>query len=105
MFTTPNEELVNEFVNGVMAADQAAIGECAAWYMSADLEPQLEDIKAPTLIVAGAKDMIPVDLLRRNADAIKGCRFELWEDDGHALPMESPQKVVDLLTSFIVSIG
>lgn len=104
-FTTPNEELVNEWVNYVMAADPAAIGECAAWYLSTDLEPQLGDMRVPTLIVAGAKDSIQVDWLRRNANGIKGCRFEVWEDDGHALLVESPQKVVDLLTSFIKDVG
>jgi pimeloyl-ACP methyl ester carboxylesterase len=55
--------------------------------------------------VAGAKDSIQVDWLRRNANGIKGCRFQVWEDDGHALLVESPQKVVDLLTSFIKEVS
>jgi pimeloyl-ACP methyl ester carboxylesterase len=38
---------------------------------------------------------------RLDANSIKGCRFEIFEDAGHFVPQETPQKVVDVLTSFI----
>jgi pimeloyl-ACP methyl ester carboxylesterase len=88
-----------------MAADPTARRKCAVWWISTNLEPQLGDITVPTLIVAGAKDDLPSDWERRYANAIKRCRFELWEDDGHFLPMESPQKFVDLLMSFIKDVS
>jgi len=97
----PSEELLNELINDAMATDPAARQECAVWWISTNLEPQLGDIKVPTLIMAGAKDDLPVDWERRYADAIDGCRFELFENIGHFIPMESPQKFIDLLTSFI----
>ena len=102
MFATPpSEEIMNEVVNDAMAADPAAIGDCYVWMLSSGLEPYLGDIRVPTLVVAGAKDPTSPDASRRDANGIKGCRFELFEDSGHHIPIESPQKLVDLLTSFI----
>ena len=101
----PSEELLNDFINDAMEADPAAKEECAVWWISTNLEPQLGNIRVPTLIVAGAKDDLPIDWERRYANEINGCRFEVWEDDGHFLPIESPQKFVDLLTSFIKGVS
>jgi len=106
MFATPpSEERMNEVIEDAVATDPAAIGDCYAWMLSSGLEPRLGDIKVPTLIVAGGKDMQPVDAVRRDANGIKGCRFEVFEDNGHMLPIESPQKFVDLLTSFITEVS
>jgi pimeloyl-ACP methyl ester carboxylesterase len=101
----PSQEVLNELINDALAADPAAKEECAVWWISTNLEPQLGDIRVPTLIVAGAKDDLPVDWERRYAHAIDGCRFEVREDDGHFLPQESPQEFVDLLTSFIKGVS
>jgi pimeloyl-ACP methyl ester carboxylesterase len=101
----PSEELLNELINEAMEADPAAIAECAVWWISTNLEPQLGNIRVPTLIVAGAKDDLPIDWERRYANEINGCRFEVLEDAGHFLPQESPQKFVDLLTSFITEVS
>ena len=101
----PSEEVLNELINDAMDADPAAIAECAVWWISTNLEPQLGNIRVPTLIVAGAKDDLPIDCEERYANEINGCRFEVLEDDGHFLPIESPQKFVDLLTSFITEVN
>lgn len=103
--TSPNEEFINEFLNDAMAADSVAQEECAVWWVSTNLEPQLGDIMVPTFIVAGEKDRLPLDLERRYADAIKGCRFEILEDVGHMMPYERPQRLVDLLTGFIKDVS
>ena len=97
----PSEKDMNEFINDVMAADPAAKKESATWWIGTNLEPQLKDIKVPTFILAGAKDRLPLDLERRYANAINGCLFKVLENNGHMIPWEDPQKVVDLLTSFI----
>ena len=88
-----------------MAADPVAKEQCIDFWFSTNLEPQLGDIRIPTLIVASAKDMLPLDFERRYANAINGCRFEVWEDNGHMIPQESPQEFVDLLTSFIKDVS
>ena len=98
---TPGEELLNELINDAMMVDPTAKEECAIWRISTNLETQLGDIMAPTLIVAGAKDDFPVDWERRYANAIKDCRFEVFEDSGHFIPKDNPRKLVDLLMSFI----
>jgi len=97
----PSEELLIELINDAMMVDPTAKEECASWWISTNLETQLGDIRVPTLIMAGAKDDIPVDWERRYANAIDGCRFELFPNSGHSIPRENPQKFVDLLTRFI----
>jgi pimeloyl-ACP methyl ester carboxylesterase len=96
----PGEELLSQLISDALTADPAAKEQCAVWWISTSLEPQLGDITVPTLIVAGGKDDLPVDWQRRYANAINGCRFEVFEDSGHFVPMEKPQEFVDLLTSF-----
>jgi pimeloyl-ACP methyl ester carboxylesterase len=106
MFATPpSEEVLNEVVNDAIATDLAAVGDCYSWMLSSGLEPRLGDISVPTLIVAGAKDPTPPNVQGLDANAIEGCRFEVFEDAGHFIPYESPQKLVDLLTSFIKDVS
>lgn len=105
-FTTPpNEERITELADYALAMDPGAIDGCFAWLMSPELEPRLGEIKAPTFIVAGGKDTIPVDAIRRTANGIKGSRLEVFEDNGHMLHVESPGMFVEVLTSFIREVG
>jgi len=96
---------MNDFVDYAIAMDPVAIDGCWAWIMSPELEPRLGEIKVPTLIFAGGKDMIPLDVTRRTADGIPGCRLEVFEENGHMLHMEGPGRFVELLTRFITEIG
>jgi pimeloyl-ACP methyl ester carboxylesterase len=100
-----NEEILNEVVSDAILAGPAVVSEEFVSFVSTDLEPQLGNIRVPTLLLAGAKDTIPLDLQRLAANEINGCRFEVFEDDGHFLPQESPQQFVDLLTSFIKDVS
>ena len=97
----PSEELLNQLIEDALTADSAAKAECAVWWIATNLEPQLGSISVPTLIVAGGKDDLPIDWERRYANQINGCRFEVFVDCGHFIPMDRPQEFVDLLTSFI----
>jgi len=102
-----SEEFLNELIEDTKMADPTAMHESMDMIVSTDLLPQLGDIRAPTLVVAGAKDMSsPLDVVvRPTVNAIKGSRLEIFEDSSHFLPEESPQKFVDLLTSFIKDVG
>ena len=100
-----SEELVNELVIGMMAADPVAKEECIEWWTGTNLERDLADIRVPTLILAGAKDSLPLDLQGHYASHIYGCRFEVWEEGGHLMPLDSPQRLVDLLVSFIKDVS
>ncbi len=102
-----SEERINDAVNDMSSTDPAAKEKIADWLFSTDLTPQLGDVRAPTLIVTGAQDKTaPLDMVvRPTVDAIKGSRFEVFEDNGHFLPLENPQELVDLLTSFIKDVS
>jgi pimeloyl-ACP methyl ester carboxylesterase len=101
----PSEEDLNEFINDVMEADPSAKEQCALWWISTNLEPQLGNIRVPTFIVIGEKDRLPIDWEKRYATAIEGCRFEVLEDAGHMAPYDVPERLVDLLTSFIKEVS
>jgi len=103
--TPPSDEDMNELISDMMSADPAAQKECAVWWVSTNLEPQLGDIIVPTFIVAGEKDRLPLDFERRYALAIKGCRFEVLEGVGHMIQYDSPQRLTDLMTSFIKDVS
>ena len=97
----PGDELLNELINDAMMVDPAAKYEYAIWWVSTNLEPRLGGIRVPTLIMADAKDDLPLEWERRYANAIDGCRFEVFENDGHFIPVDNPQKLVELLIGFI----
>ena len=106
MFATPpTEERLNELLDYSLAMDPKAVDGCWAWLMSPGLEPRLGEISVPTLIIAGVKDTISLDAIRRTANGIKGCRLEVFEDSGHVLHIENPKRFVDLLTRFIEDTG
>jgi len=99
--TPPSEERMNEFLDYALAMDSQAIDGCFAWIMSANLEPRLGQIRVPTLIVAAGKDAISLNAIRRTANGIPGCHFEVFEENGHQLHNESPQRFGGLLTTFV----
>lgn len=103
--TPPSEERMNEFLDYALAMDPRAIDGCFAWITSPNLEPRLGQIRVPTLIVAAGKDLMPVDALRRTANGIPGCHLEVFEENGHQLHNESPQRFVRLLTSFVKEVS
>lgn len=101
-----SKERIDDMVNDMSSIDPAAIEECGDFLFSTDLIPQLGDIRAATIIVVGAEDKsITLDVAKPTADAIKGSRLEVFEDTSHFLPLESPQELVDLITSFIKDVS
>jgi pimeloyl-ACP methyl ester carboxylesterase len=101
----PSEKVMNELIDDAITTDPAAASDCYIWMLSSGLDPCLGDIRVPALIVAGVKDLTPVDAVQHDASGIRGCRFEVFEDSGHFVPTERPQKLVDLLTSFIKDVS
>ncbi len=104
-----SEELLNEIASDMVATDPVAREEIFGWFTGikgTNLEPELHNIRVPTLILAAAEDFYcPPDLERRYVSQIEGCRFEVWEDGGHMMPLDSPQRLVDLLVSFIEDVN
>ncbi len=80
-------------------------GQCDA-FLAHDTLDRLPDIDVPTLVVAGALDLIcPPHLGRAVADGIRGARFELLADEAHQPFQESPDRFHDLVRRFWDDIG
>lgn len=66
------------------------------------LVPRLKDIKAPTLLLLGAHDYSnPLDEAIISATSIPGSKAVFFEDYGHGLSLESPEKVADEIIMFV----
>jgi len=72
---------------------------------AAPLDPELERITAPTLIVASDKDKhCPPRAAEIIAAGIKGSRLELVEGAGHPIPVEKPRELAISINSFLAEI-
>jgi pimeloyl-ACP methyl ester carboxylesterase len=55
-------------------------------------------------VVAAAEDrIVPRAHAERYAERISGARLEVVEDVGHALDVERPEAVADVVTSFLAA--
>lgn len=67
-----------------------------------DSRPQLEQITAPTLVIAGAEDrVVPLKFSRTLAETIPGAMLVIVPHAGHMLPLEQPQAVRAALESWL----
>ena len=90
------KRLLEQSRPGVLATDLAA---CHAFLPD---EKYFYAVKAPTLVVAGGRDMMtPQKSALALAARIVGCRVETIDDAGHAMMQEAPGKVVDALKKFL----
>jgi pimeloyl-ACP methyl ester carboxylesterase len=80
---------------GVLHADLAA---CDAYRVTPEA---LQELKVPTLVVAGRRDqMTPFKTGRALADAIPGARFAAL-DAGHSMMSEAPRELLFTLRDFV----
>ena len=64
--------------------------------------PWLEEIAAPTLVVAGDDDpYVPSSTTRRLAQSIPQARLELISGGGHLLPMNQPDRLAQAVDRFL----
>jgi 3-oxoadipate enol-lactonase len=86
-------------------ADQRGFGNaCAAMAAlnAAPLDPELHAIGAPTLVVAADKDRhCPPRAAEIIASGIGGSRLEIIAGAGHAIPVEKPHELANLINSFL----
>ncbi|MGH8720680.1 MAG: alpha/beta fold hydrolase [Burkholderiales bacterium] len=67
-----------------------------------DRRAQLEDIRVPTLLVAGGDDRVaPCAVMERMAQKIPGAEFVLLEGCGHLGPMDQPEPFNEALAGFL----
>lgn len=86
-------------------ADPRGYGNaCAAMAAlnAAPLDPELERISAPTLIVASDLDKhCPPKAAQIIAAGIPGSRLEIMAGAGHPIPVEKPRELAGLINSFL----
>ncbi|MBU1175906.1 MAG: 3-oxoadipate enol-lactonase [Alphaproteobacteria bacterium] len=71
-----------------------------------DLTAEIGDIACPTLVVCGGEDLsTPPDMVHASTAAIPGARFALIADAGHIPSIEQPQKLAELVTTFLKEAG
>ena len=77
------------------------VAACAA-LRDADLRPECARVSAPTLVVAGERDVaIPVASARELSDSIPGARFEVVAGAGHLPVFEAPEAVAARVLEFL----
>ena len=70
---------------------------------AAPLDPELDRISSPTLVVASDLDQhCPPKAAAIIAAGIRGSRLEIIGGAGHAIPVEKPRELAVLLNSFLV---
>lgn len=68
----------------------------------ADQVPGLERIQAETLILEGRYDFItPMPVAERIQAGIKGSKLVMFENSGHMVWIEEPERFTDVVTSFL----
>ena len=67
----------------------------------ADLRPRLAEIRAPTLILHGRYDPVPLESSQTLAERMPNARLVVFEDSGHALYAEETERFVRELNDFL----
>lgn len=65
-----------------------------------DLRPGLAKLDAPTLVIHGDRDFIPVEIARRLAVSIPNATERIYEDCGHFPYLERPREFCRDVTTF-----
>ena len=76
----------------------AGQGSLGAWDFRTDVLPA---VQAPTLVIHGAADVIPLASSRAYADFIPGARFRVIEDAGHFMWLERPAEFFAAANTFL----
>lgn len=66
-----------------------------------DFYPRLNEIHAPTLVIAGASDMPTVAMAQKTADAIPNAHLEIFEHSRHFPFLEEPEKFLRVVGEFL----
>jgi len=66
-----------------------------------DLIPALRALRIPTLVIRGEDEFIPIEGVRRIADAITGSRFVEIAGGGHFTYLEQPELVCSTIAAFV----
>ena len=68
-----------------------------------DLIPALRRLDIPTLIIHGDNDFVPIGVVRRIGDAIRGSRLVVLPGCGHFAYLEQPDQACASITAFLTT--
>lgn len=101
-----SRELMAEYFEHVAGLDPLLVLRMARAMGDHSARDLLQRIDVPTLVVAGAKDvMTPPRLAEEMADAVPGARLEVVPEGSHTLPIDDPDLVDRLVEEFVVEVS
>jgi 2-succinyl-6-hydroxy-2,4-cyclohexadiene-1-carboxylate synthase len=106
LFADQSEALVEEQRPGRLAQDPAALAMILRTAGQGVLEPvwhELLRLDLPLLAIAGARDEGYVRAAKRIADIAPRGRSEIVEDAGHAVQLQRPEAVAELIEELLAS--
>lgn len=69
-----------------------------------DFTDRLGDISVPSLVIAGAHDLLPPERVEELHEGIPGSRFVVFENSGHFAMVEEPEKWQKVVLDFITEV-
>lgn len=69
-----------------------------------DMRDRLPEIEIPSLVIAGAHDLAPVEKVRVLHEGLPDSRFVLLAESGHFGPVEQPEQFVKAVAQFIAEV-
>jgi 3-oxoadipate enol-lactonase len=101
-YLAAHPELIDERKRVLMGIDPKAFQHACKILQDADLEPHLNRLKMPTLVVCGEFDQAtPPALNRAIADKVEGATYIELPGCGHCPPLEQPQQFLAAIKSFV----
>jgi pimeloyl-ACP methyl ester carboxylesterase len=62
-------------------------------------------IRCPALVISGDRDYTPAEAKRAYTDLIPGARLVVFEDSGHATPIDQAEKFNEMVLEFLNGVG
>jgi 3-oxoadipate enol-lactonase len=101
-FRASSSDIVDRIGAGFLATDPAGYIACCNAIRDLDFAGELHRIKAPTLVIAGEKDVgTPVAMSKAIADAIPGAKLAVIPGAAHLSAVEDPAAFNRLVVDFL----
>jgi len=101
-FRASSSDIVDRIGSGFLATDPEGYIACCNAIRDLDFSGDLHRIKAPTLVIAGEKDVgTPVAMSKAIADAIPGATLAVIPGAAHLSAVENPEAFNKLVEEFL----
>jgi 3-oxoadipate enol-lactonase len=102
----PEPETLDRLTAWFVGTSDEGYAACCEAIGAMDLRDEIPRITAPTLVVAGDRDLaIPITHARDLAERIPGARLAIVEEAGHLLSLEQPAELNRLLDEHLGAAG